>query len=125
MRQEQIQTQQFRLRDLIDIEFDNELKAKKTRIAEILENEYEYFKVEVDESKYTLTIFVSDYDESITIVINKMMYDYVFVIDCYIYKEKPFYHIVPFDKIFQSVVVRIEDGTLSVLYDKLSAFFPD
>jgi len=119
----QTQTQAFKLRDLVEIEVvGNELRAKKTKIAEVLEDMYNYFKVEIDESKYTLTIVISDAGESLTIMINKMMYDQAFVIDCF-YKVYPFYHTVPLNELKDLNVARIENGILSVSYEALFVIF--
>ena len=43
-----------------------------------------------------------------------MMYGQVFVIDSYIYAEKAWYDTIPFRKLEDLVVAKIEDGTLNV-----------
>jgi len=118
----QTQVQTFKLKDLVNIEFDlyaQELKARKTKVAKMLESKYPYFKVNIDESKRTLTIFISDTDESVTIIADKYLYDKVFVIDSYVYADEPQYYVIPFDKLGDLAVARIEvdrdgDTTLSV-----------
>ena len=108
----------YSLGDLVDIGIDEDMYivcAEPTALCRELLGTDPSFSIDIDMSRTTLTITLSDSDCLIHIVIDRLFPDTAFVVESY--HDEHEYMVIPLRKLLRIPIVTIENGTITVGLD--------